>query len=105
MRLLSDMVRSSIENDVGLKCMDMQDGDIPRSGICSFDVAPLGSAEFVVDELLKRGMSVSTSGVSSTLVDAITRGLPEKMVRFSPHYFNTEEEVVQVVEALKLLKK
>ena len=104
-RMLSDMVRDGVEKEVGLQSMDMKCGEIPRSGICSFDPSPIGSADYVVEELAKCGISISGSGASSTLADANARGLPTKMIRLSPHYFNTEEEVKRTITALKSIKK
>lgn len=102
---LSNLTRELITKEIGLINKDTQDGDMPLSGICSFEVSKIGSAPYVVEELKKRNISVSTSGRSSTLLDAEKRDLPEMMVRFSPHYFNTEEEVRKVVSALKDIKK
>lgn len=103
-RMLSDMMREGVEKEAGYKCMDMKGGGItPRSGICSFDPSPM-SADFVVSEMQKRGISISASGRTSTLIDANARGL-QKLIRVSPHYFNTEEEVKETIDALKSIRE
>ncbi|GMI07722.1 hypothetical protein TrVE_jg4998 [Triparma verrucosa] len=103
-RHLSELTRERITNEVGLRCMDLKGSEV-MSGICSFDVCEIGSAKYVVEEMAKRGISVSTSGRMSTLMDAEERDLPDFMVRFSPHYFNQEEEVGSVIDALMSIEK
>lgn len=49
--------------------------------------------------LFDKGVNVSVTGASSTRIDAEKRGLPE-MLRLSPHYYNTEEELDQAVATL-----
>ena len=104
-RNLSELTRKLFEEEGLGKCLDVQDSDVPLSGICSFDCSPVGSAPYVVEELEKRGVSATASGRSSTLADATQRHLPEFMLRLSPHYFNTEDEVRKVIEILKEIKK
>ncbi len=45
----------------------------------------------------ERGVNVSTSTRASTLLDAAARNLPT-LVRASPHYYNTEDEIAQTAE-------
>jgi selenocysteine lyase/cysteine desulfurase len=49
--------------------------------------------------LFDKGVNVSVTGGSSTRIDAEKRGLPE-MLRLSPHYYNTDEELDQAVATL-----
>ena len=49
--------------------------------------------------LFDKGVNVSVTGASSTRIDAEKRGLPE-MLRLSPHYYNTDEELDQAVATL-----
>lgn len=57
-------------------------------------------ADAVQAELARSGFNVSVSDPSSTLLDARRRGLPE-VVRASPHYYNTEDELARFVEATR----
>jgi len=103
---LATITRQRITDEIGLECMDSIDTNVnERSGICSFDVTSIGVAAQVVEQLRKMDISVSTSGRTSTLHDATLRNLPETMVRFSPHYFNTTDEIDRVVAALKVIKR
>ena len=103
---LATEVREGMVERAGLELMDVVDGEVGSlSGICSFDVSSIGPAPYVVSSLARRNISVSTSGRTSTLHDAEERNLPEMMVRFSPHYFNTEEDVERVVRAVMSIDK
>jgi len=55
-------------------------------------------ADSVKTELALSGFSVSVSHPSSTLLDADARRLP-LVVRASPHYYNTEEEITRFIGA------
>ena len=46
------------------------------------------------------GINVSTSRPSSTLLDATARRLPP-VVRASPHYYNSEEEIERLLAVLR----
>lgn len=50
--------------------------------------------------LTGEGINVSVSPPSSTPIDATARHLPP-VVRISPHYYNSEEEVARLVEAIR----
>ena len=49
--------------------------------------------------LTKKGINVAVSPPFSTLIDACSRGLPP-VVRASPHYYNTEEEIESFLDAI-----
>lgn len=53
--------------------------------------------------LFEAGINVSITGADSTRIDAERRGLPE-LIRISPHYYNTEDELAAVVDALAHLR-
>lgn len=69
-----------------------------RSGIVTFtsDVVP---AVELKDRLWRENVAVTVSQRGSTLIDMTRRGLDE-VVRASPHYFVTPEEVDQAVERI-----
>lgn len=57
----------------------------------------------VRDLLFEEGINVSMTDADSTRIDAERRGLPE-LIRISPHYYNTEDELDAVVAALVRLR-
>jgi selenocysteine lyase/cysteine desulfurase len=56
----------------------------------------------IADELSRRGINVSTTVAEHNQFDAEVRDV-HPMVRLSPHYFNTEAEIDQAVEAVASL--
>jgi cysteine desulfurase / selenocysteine lyase len=78
-RGLADMTRKMVESELGMKCMDVRDGELKElSGICSFDASPIGGADRAVEMMAGLGISISATGTSSTLHDARERDLPER---------------------------
>lgn len=69
-----------------------------RCGIVTFATAGKPSRA-VKAALSARGINVSVSGPSSTLLDATARKLPE-LVRASVHYYNNEAEIAACAEAV-----
>jgi len=70
-----------------------------RSGIVTFALA--GRAPLDVRTALRaRGINVSVSDMESARLDFEARGLTG-LVRASPHYYNTDEEVGRFVEVLR----
>jgi selenocysteine lyase/cysteine desulfurase len=72
-----------------------------HSGIVSFAVAGREPAE-VRDELAKRKITVTVSAQSSTLLDMSSRGLTS-LVRASPHYFVSDEQLAEAAAAIREL--
>jgi cysteine desulfurase/selenocysteine lyase len=70
-----------------------------RCGIVSFTVADRTPAE-VKAHLASRGVTVTVSGATSTQYDMTRRALPE-VVRASPHYFVSPEQLDEAVAALR----
>ncbi len=64
--------------------------------IVSFAVEGIES-EAIEAGLRERGVNVSTSSRASTLLDATARDLPV-VVRASPHYYNTEDEIAEAAD-------
>ena len=69
-----------------------------QCAIVTFDVADV-SADHVMATLRDRGINVSVSATSSAVIESLERGLPD-LVRASPHYFNTDDELDRLVEAV-----
>lgn len=72
-----------------------------HSGIVSFTVDGVDS-EQVRDRLRKQSITVTASGLASTLLDMTGRGLPS-VVRASPHCFVPFEDLDDAVEAVAAL--
>ena len=71
------------------------------SGIVSFNVDGLDPVR-VKDELAADDVTVSVSGAASTLLDMRARGL-DSVVRASPHYFVTTDQLDEAVAAVRRL--
>lgn len=56
------------------------------------------------DLLRRRSINTSVSRAASTRLDFEQRALPD-LLRISPHYFNTTEEIDEVLEAIALLTR
>jgi selenocysteine lyase/cysteine desulfurase len=67
-----------------------------RSGIVSFTVDGVDPAA-VRESLAADDVTVTVSGRGSTWVDMTRRGLDDGVLRASPHYFNTFEDVERLV--------
>jgi selenocysteine lyase/cysteine desulfurase len=76
----------------------VQDRGSVRCGIVTFTVDGLGGAD-VQRALHAQGINVSVAPAHYTLLDMEARGLRE-VVRSSVHYYNTEEEVERLVDAV-----
>ena len=74
-----------------------------KAGIVSFSTPVIDPVSLKM-ELRKMGINCSTSGVCSTRLDMVRRGL-EVLNRASVHYYNTEEEVRRFSEALSTLAR
>ena len=59
-------------------------------------------AEEIVAGLSAQDINVSRSVPSSTLLDSTRRKLPA-VVRVSPHYYNTEDELERFLSSLRIL--
>lgn len=69
-----------------------------QCGIVSFTMAGSEPSE-IQQALATQQINVTTSGIGSTRLDMEARGL-KVVVRASLHYYNTEEEIEQLVSAL-----
>lgn len=72
-----------------------------QCGIVSFYVKDMASRD-IMTLLRTKGINVSVSRPTSTLIDATKHGLPD-LIRASVHYYNDEQEVEQFVQAINAL--
>ncbi|WP_168879452.1 aminotransferase class V-fold PLP-dependent enzyme [Rhizobium sp. P28RR-XV] len=93
--ILSARLREGLRALPGIVIHDL--GRNPVS-IVSFSVEKR-DATTVKAELTQLGYNVSISAPSSTLLDATARHLPA-VVRASPHYYNTDDEIESFVRAV-----
>lgn len=73
------------------------------AAIVSFTLPGANSAA-VAGHLADLGINVSVSALTSTPIDRARCHLPD-LVRASPHYYNTEDEIERLVEAVKWLSE
>lgn len=92
---LADDLRRGLEALDGVEVLDL---GVERAAIVSFAVAGR-DAVGVVQAARAEGVTIGTSGPSSTLVDATRRGLPV-VNRASPHYYTCEEEVERLLDVV-----
>lgn len=97
-RELTSRVRSELAE---LKNVKLRDLGHRRAAIISLTVDGVESAE-VMRQLSGKGINVSVSPPSSTPIDAAARRL-QPLVRISPHYYNSEEEVQRLIEAMQAI--
>ncbi|MCT2585277.1 aminotransferase class V-fold PLP-dependent enzyme [Actinophytocola sp. S1-96] len=83
--------------------VEVHDLGTNRCGIVSFTVADR-EPEQVRAELAARDVTVTVTGVGSTQYDMTRRGLPE-VVRASPHYFTSPDQLDEAVAAVAALKR
>jgi cysteine desulfurase / selenocysteine lyase len=83
-----------------VKGVTIQDLGRVRSGLVTFTCEGHAAGE-VMQGLKEKGIAVRVSDRSSTLIDMERRGL-EELVRASVHYYNTEEEIERLSEAVRL---
>ncbi len=94
-RWLADQLRERLEEVEGVSVYDL---GVNRAGIVTFSLAGI-DASAVQKEMAGRSINCSVTTPASTLVDATRRGLPD-LVRLSPHYYNTGEELEVTVDAI-----
>lgn len=97
---LSARLRDGLKAVSGVTVYDL--GRHPAA-IVTFSVKNRDAAS-VKENLARAGINVSVSSPSSTLLDAEARNLPA-LVRASPHYYNTEEEVDRLVSVVSALAR
>lgn len=93
----ADHLRGRLRGVDGVTVHDLGDR---KSGIVSFTVDGTAPTD-VRDHLADKGVTVTVSHRRSTLVDMNQRGL-DAVVRASPHYFLTFEQLDEMVAALRM---
>ncbi|MBW9117417.1 aminotransferase class V-fold PLP-dependent enzyme [Rhizobium cauense] len=99
-KALSTEMRDGLRDCPGVTVHDL--GPNPAS-IVSFTISNHPGSD-VKAKLTELGFNVSVSAPSSTLLDASARQLPP-VVRASPHYYNSEEEIDRFLDAVRTLSK
>ncbi|MBN9261477.1 MAG: aminotransferase class V-fold PLP-dependent enzyme, partial [Hyphomicrobium sp.] len=97
-RMLADLMRDELARIPGVTIHDI---GAERAAIVTFTVAGFDASE-VHARMKAQGINVTTSQPSSTLLDATARSLP-LIVRASPHYYNSEDEVMRLTRAVAAL--
>lgn len=95
-RKLSDQMRQQLGAVEGVTVHDI---GVDKAAIVSFSKQGIESRR-LADRLSVQRINVSVSGKESTLLDMQERGLDD-IVRASPHYYNTEEEIERLVKAVR----
>lgn len=95
----AELTKTLRQELAGIKGIQLRDIGRRQAAIISLTVDGFESAE-VMRRLTGEGINVSVSPPSSTPIDATVRHLPP-VVRISPHYYNSEEEVARLVEAIR----
>ncbi len=93
---LAEVAREKLS---ALPDITVQDIGARKGGIVTFSHATKSPAE-IQAHLAGQNINVSITSLSSTRFDLEKRGI-EAMVRASFHYYNTEEEIDRLIEALK----
>lgn len=97
-RQLSTRLREGLR---AVNAVDVRDLGPRCASIVTFTHRSI-SADDAKARLAKEGFNISVSGPGSTLLDATARGLPP-LLRASPHYYNTEDEVDRFLQAVAAL--
>lgn len=95
---LSKTLRAELLRLPGVRVHDL---GLHPSAIVSFSIDG-HEAETVKTILAEARINVSTSKPSSTLLDATARALPT-VLRASPHYYNTEEDLFELIKHCRRL--
>ncbi len=95
-RKLADQMRQQLG---GVEGVSVHDLGVDKAAIVTFSKQGI-EARRLADRLSVQQINVSVSNPDSTLLDSQDRGLGQ-IVRASPHYYNTEEEVERLVAAVR----
>jgi selenocysteine lyase/cysteine desulfurase len=93
---LGSALRDGLKESQGISVYDI---GAEKCAIVSFSHDSV-DADSIKSALRNKNINVSVSGPSSTLLDANALGLPD-LVRASPHYYNSEEDIETFLGALR----
>ena len=96
---IAGLLRSDLATIPGVRVLDQ---GVKQCGIVTFDVESMTSAQ-VQDELRAAGFNLSGPGVLMAQLELGPRSL-EEVVRAGVHYFNSEEEIARLCEAVSNLQ-
>jgi len=97
---LANLLRAEL---LQIKGATLCDAGAQNCAIVSFSIDGLDPQDTVV-KLRTKGICIGTSDPASTRLDAEDRGLPT-ILRAAPHYYNTEEDIGHLIDALKSLPR
>lgn len=100
LRALAETLRRRLQEISGARVHDLGQ---TKGGIVTFSIDGLAADE-IKARLAAEQINVTTSSVFSTRYDMSARGL-EKIVRASVHYYNTEEEIDRLIDALAAMPR
>ena len=92
---LADYFRGRLALIKGARCLDMGS---QQCAIVSFSIDRLDPRQ-TVEQLKNTGIVIGASDAASTRLDAQKRNLPT-VLRMAPHYYNTQEEIDQLIDEL-----
>jgi selenocysteine lyase/cysteine desulfurase len=95
---MGDRLRADLRQVPGVRVHDLGER---QSGIVTMSVDGHPAGE-VADALAYRGINVTTTSPGHNQLDMKARGV-HPLVRLSPHYYNTLEELEQAVEVIRSL--
>jgi selenocysteine lyase/cysteine desulfurase len=93
---LGERLRTQLAEIDGVTIRDVGE---ERCAIVTFDVAGI-SAQQLKEGLGRDRINVTVSATTSAVIESIQRDLPD-LIRASPHYYNTEEELDRLVETVR----
>ncbi len=93
---LADYTREKISGIEGVKMLDK---GLKKAGITTFD-NPNWDKIALQKYLLRKNINVSISPYNAGVIDFDNKGVKNGALRVSPHYFNTKEEIDELVEVL-----
>lgn len=92
---LADRLRAGLDRVAGARCLDT---GVTRCGIVTFDVEGMAAMDAHL-QLRDRGFNLGAPGLAGSRLDLGSRSV-EAVVRAGVHYYNTEDEIDRLLEAI-----
>ena len=83
----------------GLSGISVQDLGVEKAGLVTFSHERIGASD-IKSALGQKNINVSVSTPDNTLLDSTARALPD-LVRASPHYYNSDDEIAAFLDAVR----